>query len=193
VAGEAGRGGEAGLSGAAGAGSSGAGGEAGLSGAGGQGGTGGSGPSCALLDINEAWSPLTINDVFGGFGTTAVLPDVAVPGGADEIRVELYGQGYGLPTLAPGVFDLADEPSYDTCQHCVTLYGYDVGGTRAKVFYPVAGLLELVTVSDPPTANGSGSLQNVILVEIQEQGSSWSPVPGGECLTIGDVEFVSTP
>lgn len=203
--GQAGASGEAGRSGEAG--STGAGGEGGLSGAGGQGGSSGvggqageagkggegGGSLCLSLSVDSAWNPLQADSVIFGYGTENVTPNVMAPLGRSEFRVELYGLRYGLPPIEPGSYNLAEEPSYDTCQHCVTLYGYDVEGEHVKTFFQSGGALTLDVVEDPPTTEASGKIEGLTLVEVEENGSSWSPVPGGVCLTLSTVEFTSSP
>ncbi|MGN6110516.1 MAG: DUF4215 domain-containing protein [Kofleriaceae bacterium] len=124
------------------------------------------------------------------------LGDARTP---DYLLVELYDSTTeGLPTLAPGRFDLSAAPDNDlaTCQHCVWLWqDYIDGGAPETVFYATAGSLVLDQVDDPFSSVFVGSTSELTIraATLDPDTGRTSIIEGGACFTIAPLSFDTRP
>ncbi len=142
---------------------------------------GGGGTACTPLAITGDLQAAGLGSLFRTLGVSPI-------GGPndDMLQLEFYSND-------PGVFDLASpiNSSYATCNQCVRVF-QDVDsddGSSVKQFFQQSGS---VLLNAPPLdpAGVSGSLTNVTLVEVTvDQDFVSTPVPGGDCLTIGTAQL----
>lgn len=96
---------------------------------------------------------------------------------------------------APGVYDLAEQPTYDGCRQCVVAFQGDELLGAEKQLFQTGGTLKLDTVSSPPTGVSKGELQKVELreVTIDAESAEVVEVSGGVCYNITSFEWDTTP
>lgn len=171
-------------------------------GSGGRGSEGGQGGEGAAY--TGPCTPLSLGDTvvfFGSFARTGleapvapVLPELA----KTRLTLELYeDDGSGtLPPLAPGSFAFATPPddNYGTCQHCLLLVGYDLGGQPQRAFYAKNGTMVVDKLDADDTTIVAGSVDKVELSEVaQNPDLSWEEKPGGACFYVERWAFDTTP
>jgi cysteine-rich repeat protein len=115
-----------------------------------------------------------------------------------RLTLELYeddGSG-ALPPLAAGSFPFAAPPddNYGTCQHCVLLVAFDLGGAPKRAFYPASGVMELeqVPVDFEPVIVGRAREMEIVEVT-QNEDFTWEVLPGGDCFYVDEWAFDTRP
>ena len=120
-------------------------------------------------------------------------------GSFDRLTIGFYDYDYDNEPVPhqgsyPGTYDLAAEPSYFDCGHCVVgRVNEDVDGDAQKLFFQASGTLTLDEVGlDVFDGTGNFSLSDVILVEaeIDFSDGTTTVVPNGECLFLEGASFV---
>ena len=93
----------------------------------------------------------------------------------------------------PGTFDLAEEPSWFDCGHCVlALVDPDELGNATKVYFAESGTITLETAgNDVLEGAATFSLSNVVLREalIDFGTGDTELIPDGDCLFLESHEY----
>jgi cysteine-rich repeat protein len=124
-----------------------------------------------------------------------VTPNLAGERG-DVLHVELYDSTTpDLPPLTTGTFDLSLETCVSSCQHCVwvELDATD-DGTVDAIYFATEGMLTIDKVEDPLGAVFAAHWSRIVLrrATVGDNGQT-QLVPGGDCVSISNVSFDTTP
>ena len=164
-------------------------------GAGGNTGGGGYDGPCTVLSVGD--TSLYFASVAAVGVEAPVLPKVPDLS-KTRLTMELYeddGSG-SLPPLTTGTFDFQAPPddNYGTCQHCVLLVAYDLGGAPKRAFYPASGTLRVDEVPVDFDSVVVGRAEQMDLVEvIQNPDFTWEVLPGGDCYHVDAWDFDTRP
>ncbi|APR77958.1 Multiple EGF-like-domain protein 3 precursor [Minicystis rosea] len=101
-----------------------------------------------------------------------------------------------LPELQTGTFDLSTAPNdtYTSCQHCMTVITPSYNEIPQRTFFQTEGKLTLSMLDPLDWTRVQGKLTDVRLIEVeQKEGFVWEPVKGGDCYTVPEWSFDTTP
>lgn len=157
------------------------------------GGAGSPGTGGAKLSACSSTTALTVSDIAAG-DEVGVLVGKGVAGGETyTVRIELNEEG--MFKQAPGMFDLAEQPDYGACNHCVVVYQGESVVTATKAYFQARGKLSLDMVTSPPTGVSKGTLEQVelLMVKVEQGTGALTEDASKSCLSIDKVSWSTEP
>lgn len=164
----------------------GSGGGAGAGGA--SGGTGGGGGSaCTPVTLGA----LELSDTETGGSSLAYTLQGLTPGKEHILFLEFFDQG---SPQTVGSFDVSQPPddNYSTCSHCVLVFE-NFSDASPTAYYPQSGTIDVAEPDVAYSAESSGTLTGLRLIEVTLNQTVTTPVPDGSCLTLTSAPWDTTP